>query len=76
MYSSTVAILVYNGVCLIREAYNVKQQKWHYMVDPSNLVSWILYVSSTLMVFPTMFGYFNDIQVHYQLYIMRFKITL
>ncbi|CAB3226223.1 unnamed protein product [Arctia plantaginis] len=62
MYSSTVAILVYNAVCLIREAYNVKQQKWHYMVDPSNLVSWILYVSSTLMVFPTMFGYFNDIQ--------------
>lgn len=64
MYTSTVAILVYNAICLVREAYNVKQQKWHYMVDPSNLVSWLLYVSSSMMVFPTIFGYFNEIQVH------------
>ncbi|XP_047040389.1 transient receptor potential cation channel subfamily A member 1 isoform X3 [Helicoverpa zea] len=62
MYTSTVAILVYNSICLVREAYNVKQQKWHYMVDPSNLVSWLLYISSTLMVFPTIFGYFDEIQ--------------
>ncbi|XP_075991157.1 transient receptor potential cation channel A1 isoform X2 [Anticarsia gemmatalis] len=62
MYTSTVAILVYNAICLIREAYNVKQQKWHYLVDPSNLVSWLLYVSSTLMVFPTICGYFTEIQ--------------
>ncbi|XP_026747288.1 transient receptor potential cation channel subfamily A member 1 isoform X3 [Trichoplusia ni] len=62
MYTSTVAILVYNGLCLIREAYNVKQQKWHYMVDPSNLVSWWLYISSSMMVFPTLFGCFEEIQ--------------
>ncbi|KAL4717669.1 hypothetical protein ACJJTC_000818 [Scirpophaga incertulas] len=62
MYTSTVAIIVYNIICLVREAYNVKQQKWHYLVDPSNLVSWLLYVSSTLMVFPALFGKFNDLQ--------------
>lgn len=63
MYTSAVAILVYNCICLIREAYNVKQQKWHYMVDPSNLVSWTLYISSTLMVFPTLVPYFEEIKV-------------
>lgn len=63
MYTSTVAILVYNSVCLIREVYNVKQQKWHYLVDPSNLVAWILYISSTMMVFPTLMRSCVDIQV-------------
>ncbi|XP_035438055.2 transient receptor potential cation channel subfamily A member 1 isoform X2 [Spodoptera frugiperda] len=62
MYTSTVAILAYNAICLIREAYNVKQQKWHYLVDPSNLVSWLLYISSTLMVIPTICNYFEEIQ--------------
>ncbi|CAH1647463.1 unnamed protein product [Spodoptera littoralis] len=62
MYTSTVAILAYNAICLIREAYNVKQQKWHYLVDPSNLVSWLLYISSTLMVIPTICKYFDEIQ--------------
>ncbi|XP_049885221.1 transient receptor potential cation channel subfamily A member 1 [Pectinophora gossypiella] len=62
MYTSTLAILVYNSLCLIREAYNVKQQKWHYMVDPSNLVSWMLYISSTLMVFPTLINTNSDLQ--------------
>ncbi|XP_028170510.1 transient receptor potential cation channel subfamily A member 1, partial [Ostrinia furnacalis] len=62
MYTSTVAIIVYNVICIIREAYNLKQQKWHYLVDPCNLVSWMLYISSTQMVFPTLFGGFYDIQ--------------
>ncbi|CAH2035066.1 unnamed protein product, partial [Iphiclides podalirius] len=47
---------VYNCLCLIREAYNIKQQKFHYLVDPSNLVSWILYVSSTMTVIPSVFS--------------------
>ncbi|XP_060809510.1 transient receptor potential cation channel subfamily A member 1 [Amyelois transitella] len=62
MYTSTVAILVYNAICLGREAYNVKQQKWHYLVDPSNFVSWPLYLCSSLMVFPTVLGNYSDIQ--------------
>ncbi|XP_037299699.1 transient receptor potential cation channel subfamily A member 1 isoform X2 [Manduca sexta] len=62
MYTSTVAILVYNLLCLMREAYNLKQQKWHYLVDPSNLVSWTLYISSTLTVLPTIYGNYDNLQ--------------
>ncbi|KAI8431157.1 hypothetical protein MSG28_001202 [Choristoneura fumiferana] len=62
MYTSTVAILIYNALSLIREAVNMKDQKWHYIVDPSNLMSWVLYFSSTIMVFPTIFGTYYDIQ--------------
>ncbi|KAJ2954172.1 hypothetical protein O0L34_g2404 [Tuta absoluta] len=62
MYTCTVSVLVFNSFWLIREIYNVKQQKWHYMLDPSNLVSWMLYISSVLMVFPTLMGNSNDLQ--------------
>ncbi|XP_045509568.1 transient receptor potential cation channel subfamily A member 1 [Colias croceus] len=61
-YVSRVTILSYNCVCLIRELYNIKQQKWHYLADPSNFVSWILYVSSTLMVCPTLASHSTDLQ--------------
>lgn len=63
MNISTVAILVYNCICVVREAYNVKQQKWHYLVDPSNLVSWILYISSTMTVLPWVFTSNCSVQV-------------
>lgn len=63
MYVSTVGILVYNSMCMLREFYNIKQQKWHYAVDPCNLVSWMLYISSTLTVYPTIFGRYTDVQV-------------
>ncbi|XP_050683813.1 transient receptor potential cation channel subfamily A member 1 [Leptidea sinapis] len=53
LYTSMVGIISYNGICFIGELYNMKQQKWHYLIDPSNFVSWILYVSSTLMVCPS-----------------------
>lgn len=63
MYTSTVFILVYNALCMVREVYNVKQQKWHYLLDPANLVSWLLYVSSTLMVSPPLYDKDSDVQV-------------
>ncbi|XP_052751408.1 transient receptor potential cation channel subfamily A member 1 [Galleria mellonella] len=62
MYTSTICILVYNAICLIREAVNIKEQKWHYLVDPSNFVSWSLYICSTLMVVPTLAANYTDIQ--------------
>ncbi|XP_048488333.1 transient receptor potential cation channel subfamily A member 1 isoform X2 [Plutella xylostella] len=63
MYTSAIAIMVYNCLCFIRELYNMKQQKWHYLVDPSNLVSWNLYICSTIMILPTLFGGYWDIQI-------------
>ncbi|XP_050360802.1 transient receptor potential cation channel subfamily A member 1 [Nymphalis io] len=63
IYASTVAVLFYNFMCLIRELCNMKEQKLHYIVDPSNFVSWTLYVSSTLMVLPTIYPIYEDIQL-------------
>ncbi|XP_072930871.1 transient receptor potential cation channel subfamily A member 1-like [Epargyreus clarus] len=63
MYTSSITILVYNSMCLIREAYNLRQQKWHYFFDPSNLVAWTLYVCSTLMVLPSVIDANYDIQL-------------
>ncbi|CAK1554642.1 unnamed protein product [Leptosia nina] len=60
LYTSAIAILSYNCFCLIRELYNIKQQKWHYLTDPSNFVSWILYASSTIMVLPSSFPSFSE----------------
>ncbi|XP_028033887.1 transient receptor potential cation channel subfamily A member 1 [Bombyx mandarina] len=62
MYTSSVVIMVYISVCMMREAYNLKQQKWHYIVDPSNLVSWTLYISATITVFPTLYGHYSNYQ--------------
>ncbi|XP_048004376.1 transient receptor potential cation channel subfamily A member 1 [Leguminivora glycinivorella] len=62
MYTSTVAILIHNALCLVLGAYKMKEQKWHYMVDPSNLVSWVLYICSTIMVLPTVVGIYTEIQ--------------
>ncbi|XP_059055068.1 transient receptor potential cation channel subfamily A member 1 [Achroia grisella] len=62
MYTSTICILVYNAICLVREAVNIKEQKWRYFVDPSNFISWTLYISSTLMVLPALTGNYTDLQ--------------
>lgn len=63
IYTSTVAVLFYNLMCLIRELCNMKDQKWHYIVDPSNFVSWTLYISSTLTVLPSLYPMYENIQV-------------
>lgn len=63
LFTSAVVVLVYNIFCVIREACNLRQQKWHYIVDPWNLVSWMLYISSTITVYPTILGRSDDIQV-------------
>nr|XP_026500855.1 transient receptor potential cation channel subfamily A member 1 [Vanessa tameamea] len=63
IYASTVAVLFYNLMCLIRELCNMKEQKLHYIVDPSNFVSWTLYVSSTLTVLPTIYPIYGNIQL-------------
>ncbi|XP_047524586.1 transient receptor potential cation channel subfamily A member 1 [Pieris napi] len=52
-YTCTMAIRVYTCIYFVWEIYNIKQQKWHYLADPANFVSWILYVSSSLMVWPS-----------------------
>ncbi|XP_069364623.1 transient receptor potential cation channel subfamily A member 1 [Maniola hyperantus] len=62
LYTSTVAILIYNFIGLVREMCNIKEQKCHYIMDPSNFVSWMLYISSVLMVLPSIYPIYEDIQ--------------
>ncbi|XP_055535400.1 transient receptor potential cation channel subfamily A member 1 isoform X2 [Wyeomyia smithii] len=49
---SGVAIIVYIFCNSIREVIQVYQQKWHYLIEPINLISWILYFSAVVTVWP------------------------
>ncbi|XP_055621544.1 transient receptor potential cation channel subfamily A member 1 isoform X6 [Toxorhynchites rutilus septentrionalis] len=49
---SSVAIIVYIFCNTLREVLQAYQQKWHYLMEPINLISWILYFSALIMVWP------------------------
>lgn len=49
---SGVAIIIYIFCNAVREIIQAYQQKWHYLIEPINLVSWILYLSALIMVWP------------------------
>lgn len=56
MIFSGAAILIYvigNG---LKEVLQVYQQKWHYLFEPINFLSWILYVATVIMVLPMFNG--------------------
>ncbi|XP_018323110.1 transient receptor potential cation channel subfamily A member 1 [Agrilus planipennis] len=52
MYTGAVVITVYLMVNTIREVIQIYQQKYNYFLDPTNLVSWMLYISATITVIP------------------------
>lgn len=62
MYMSAMAIVIYIGINSVREFIQIYQQKYLYFVDPINLVSWLLYVSSTIMVYPIFGGTITELQ--------------
>jgi len=45
-------IITYMALNSLREVLQLYQQRWHYLLDPINLVSWLLYVSSIIMIVP------------------------
>lgn len=47
-----VAIVVYIVLNSLRELIQVYQQRIHYILEIVNLISWILYISSLIMVSP------------------------
>ncbi|XP_053683490.1 transient receptor potential cation channel subfamily A member 1 [Sabethes cyaneus] len=49
---SGIAIIVYIFGNAVREMIQVYQQKWHYLIEPINLISWILYFSALVTVWP------------------------
>lgn len=56
MYLSAVAIVVYICLNTLHEIVQLYQQRWHYLLDPINLVSWLLYVCASIMVVPIFIG--------------------
>lgn len=59
---SGVAIIIYIILNSIREIVQIYQQKYQYLLEPMNFISWLLYISATIMVSPMfMKGYQCDI---------------
>lgn len=50
MCISGVAILIYILGNAVREVVQIYQQKWHYLLEPANFISWLLYMCATVMV--------------------------
>ncbi|XP_058054410.1 transient receptor potential cation channel subfamily A member 1 [Anopheles bellator] len=49
---SGIGIIIYIVVSALRELLQAYQQKWHYLLEPNNFISWILYTSALIMVWP------------------------
>ena len=59
---SGVAIIIYIILNSIREIVQIYQQKYQYLLEPMNFISWLLYISAIIMVSPMfMKGYQCDI---------------
>lgn len=56
MLVSSIAIMVYVALNMLREALQIYQQRWKYIFEPNNLVYWVLYIAAVIMVSPV----FND----------------
>lgn len=50
MIVSGIAILIYITGYAIREIIQIYQQKWHYLLEPNNCISWLLHLSAIVMV--------------------------
>lgn len=58
MLISGLAILIYILGNAIREIIQIYQKKWHYLLEPANFISWLLYMSALVMVSCLFFGGF------------------
>lgn len=63
MYVCSSAIMLYVAVNMFREGLQLYQQCWTYLLDPTNLVSWLLYISTIIMILPVYHGSVNELQV-------------
>jgi hypothetical protein len=51
-YTCAMIIITYIALNSLREVLQLYQQRWHYLLDPINLVSWLLYICSIIMIIP------------------------
>lgn len=62
---SAIAIIFYITLNSLREFVLIYQQKWHYILEAVNMISWILYVSAVIMISPVLFGDNKVANIHY-----------
>lgn len=53
---SSLAIITYVVLSTLREFLQIYQQKWQYLLEPNNFISWLLYISAAIMVSPVFNG--------------------
>lgn len=54
MMISGVAIMIYILLSSLREVIQIYQQRYHYLLEPINFVSWLLYIAAAIMVSPVL----------------------
>lgn len=52
MMISGIAIVIYILLSSFREIVQIYQQRYQYLIEPVNLVSWLLYIAAIIMVSP------------------------
>lgn len=62
MYISAVGIISYISISILREALQLYQQKYMYVLDPINLISWLLYMSALITVLPIFWDAMYNLQ--------------
>jgi len=62
-FACAIIIVTYIAVNSLREVLQLYQQRWHYLLDPINLVSWLLYISSIIMIVPVFVDQSNELQL-------------
>ena len=61
-FACAIIIITYIALNSVREVLQLYQQRWHYLLDPINLVSWLLYISSIIMIVPVFVNQLNELQ--------------
>lgn len=62
MYLSAFFIIIYIVINILRELIQLYQQKYMYVSDPVNLVTWLLYIFASIMVVPVFWNKMSDMQ--------------
>jgi hypothetical protein len=62
-YTCAIIIITYIALNSLREVLQLYQQRWHYLLDPINLVSWLLYISSIIMIVPVFVDQLSGLQL-------------
>lgn len=62
-YTCAMIIIAYIVLNSLREVLQLYQQRWHYLLDPINLVSWLLYICSIIMIMPVFADQLTKLQL-------------